>query len=200
MDDPLIIQRITYLKINPMKKSIVILIITLLNSIILFAQEIKPAPEDKAVVYFVRTSALGLAINFSYFDSTKVVGRFNGPKYIRYECSPGKHLFWARSENRDFVDAELEAGKIYFLWASPQMGLLKAGVELLPVDPKDESTMKKIIKLLTRRESESFTEQELLNDADSLKDAITRGMAKYAEDVKKGILHKTLNKSMFYNP
>lgn len=183
-----------------MKKSIVILIVTLFKTIILFAQEIKPAPEDKSVVYFVRTSALGFAINFTYLDSTKVIGRFNGPKYIRYECSPGKHLFWARSENRDFVDAELEAGKIYFLWASPQMGLLKAGVVLLPVDTKDKSIMEKIIKLLTSRESESFTEQELLSDAESLKDAIARGLEKYSKDVKKGILHKTLNKSMFYNP
>jgi hypothetical protein len=182
-----------------MKKIIITFVIVFFSSIILSAQDIiKPAPEDKAVIYFVRTSALGLAINFSYFDSTKVIGRFNGPKYIRYECNPGKHLFWARSENRDFVDAELEAGKIYFLWASPQMGLLKAGVELLPVNPKDESTMKKIMKLLARRESESFTEQELANDTESLKDAISRGMAKYSEEVEKGQSHKFLNKSMFY--
>jgi hypothetical protein len=183
-----------------MKKSIVILIITFFNSLILTAQVIKPAPEGKAVVYFVRTSALGLAIKFTYLDSTKIIGRFNGPKYIRYECSPGKHLFWARSENRDFVEAELEAGKIYFLWAVPQMGLVKAAVELLPVDPRDESTMKKIIKLLTRKEGEVFSEQELDYDTEDLKNAITRGMEKYTEEVKKGQLHKALNKSMFYNP
>jgi hypothetical protein len=60
--------------------------------------------------------------------------------------------------------------------------------------------MKKIIKLLTRKEGEVFSEQELAYDTEDLKNAITRGMEKYTEEVKKGQLHKALNKSMFYNP
>src|SRR5688500_8701014 len=86
-----------------------------LYSVCAVAQIIDPAPADKAVIYFVRPSFLGFAINFSYFDSTRLIGKFKGPAYIRYTCDPGSHLFWARSENRDFVEAEVEAGKIYFI-------------------------------------------------------------------------------------
>lgn len=82
-----------------MNKVLSVVLIFLLCSFYSSAQSLTPAPTGKAVVYFVRPSLLGFAINFSYFDSTALIGRFNAPKYIRYECDPGPHLFWARSEN-----------------------------------------------------------------------------------------------------
>lgn len=170
----------------------------LLASIVAFAQEIAPAPEGKAVVYFVRPSALGMAINFSYFDSTTLIGRFNGPKYIRYECEPGKHLFWARSENRDFVEAEIEPGKIYFIEAIVKMGAVKAAVNLQPVDPADKKRMDKIMKLLAKRPSESFTPEKLKEDLNSLEDAVDRGIEKYKEDKTNGKTFAQLVASMNY--
>src|SRR5262245_18356025 len=139
------------------------LFIILFGSITLLsrAQEIAPAPADKAVVYFVRPNALGFAVSFSYFDSTRVIAKFNGPKYFRYVCEPGHHLFWARSENHDFVEADLEAGKVYFIEAIVEMGESKAVVNLDPVsDPKDPQQMKKILKLLERKSPETFTPAE----------------------------------------
>ena len=150
------------------------------------AQEIPPAPEGKAVVYFVRTSSLGFAINFSYLDSAKLIGRFNGPKYIRYECEPGKHLLWARSENRDYIEADLEPGKIYLIEAVPQMGALKAGVSLSQIDPGNEKAMAKVLKLMAKKPSESFTPEQLAADTKDLEDAIAKGLAKYAEEKAKG--------------
>ena len=107
-----------------MKK--LLLLIALLSHFWVQAQTIKPAPTDKAVVYFVRASSLGALINFTYFDSSKVIGRFSGPKFLRYECEPGEHLFWARSENRDYIKGNLEAGKIYVIDVIPQMGSSKS--------------------------------------------------------------------------
>lgn len=170
----------------------------MLLSVPVLAQEISPAPEGKAVVYFVRPSALGMAINFSYFDSTALVGRFNGPKYIRYECDPGKHLFWARSENRDFVEAELEAGKIYFIEAIVKMGAVKAAVNLDPVDPSNQKRMDKILKLLTKKPSESFTPEQLKKDLESLEDAVERGMEKYKADKASGKTFAQLTAAMNY--
>lgn len=163
------------------------------------AQTIDPAPADKAVVYFVRPSSLGFAINFSYFDSTRLIGKFNGPAYIRYTCDPGQHLFWARSENRDFVEAELEAGKIYFIEAIVNMGAMKAAVNLEPVDPNDEKRMNRILKLMGKRSSESFSEAELKEQETKMKDVIDRGLAKYAEEKQKGKIKPGLAKSMSYN-
>ncbi|MDX1315030.1 MAG: hypothetical protein R3356_05960, partial [Eudoraea sp.] len=98
----------------------------------LYAQD-NSESNDKATVYFTRASGLGALINFTYFDGEKAIGKFNGPKYMKYECDPGKHLFWARSENKSFVEAELQAGKVYLIDVLPRMGGLKASVKLVPV-------------------------------------------------------------------
>ena len=185
-----------------MKKQILLIIPFFLITISLIGQSIEPAPTDKAVIYFTRTSSLGFAINFSYFDSTKLIGVFNGPKYIRYECEPGAHLFWARSENRDFIEAEVEAGKIYFIQANVKMGAIKAGVELQPIDPNntnDTKKMNKIFKLLNKKPSESFSTQELQVETERLQDSILRGLEKYEEDKKKGKTNSQLKKTMCYN-
>jgi hypothetical protein len=183
-----------------MKKQILLNIPFFLIALSVFGQNINPAPADKAVVYFTRTSSLGLAINFSYFDSTQLIGVFNGPKYIRYECEPGRHIFWARSENKDFVEANIEAGKIYFIEAVPLMGAIKAGVDLQPVYPDDAKMMKKILKLMEKRSSESFSAEELQSETVRLQDAITRGMAKYIEEKNKGSYIPQLMKDMNYVP
>lgn len=142
---------------------------------------------------------MGFAINFSYFDSTQLIGKFNGPAYIRYTCEPGTHLFWARSENKDFVEADLEAGKIYFIEAVVNMGGLKAAVKLEPVDPKDEKTMQKVLKLLGKKTSESFTAEELKAEEEKMKDIIAKGLAKYNEEKQKGKPVAKLEKTMSYN-
>jgi hypothetical protein len=181
-----------------MKKQIALFSLFILTSIPSIAQEIPDAPTDKAVVYFARTSSLGFAINFVYFDSLQAIGRFNGPKYMRYECEPGKHLFWARSENKDFVEADLEAGKIYFIEVEVKMGAIKAGVELSPVDPKDTKTMDKILKLVAKKPSETFTKEELETETKNFDDVVVRGFSKYNEDKQKGKAIKILSKTMFY--
>ena len=181
-----------------MKNSIIVIAMILFSSVICFSQGINPAPENKAVVYFVRPSSMGFAINFSYFDSTRFIGKFNGPKYLRYECDPGVHLFWARSENKDFVEADVEAGKIYFIEALPKMGAIKAGVKLLPADPNDPKKMKKILNLINKKPSESFTAEELEIEATSNKELIERGLEKYREYKAKGEIFERLERTMYY--
>jgi hypothetical protein len=180
-----------------MKKKLILVTCLFLYNFICLGQNIPPAPENKAVVYFVRTSSLGFAINFSYFDSATFIGKTNGPNYIRYECEPGKHVFWVRSENRSFVEAELDAGKIYFLEAIPEMGALKAQVELKPVDPVDGKTMQKIFKLINKRSPETFTEEQLKQNENM--DVITRGLDKYNDDKATGKKIRKLEKTAFYN-
>ncbi len=186
-----------------MKKVIITAAIIFFGSLFCTAQVIAPAPPDKAVVYFARISSLGLAINFSYFDSATLIGKFNGPKYIRYECAPGPHVFWARSENKDFVEAELEAGRIYLIEAVPMMGAFKASVRLEPIDPKnkkDQKRITKILKLMTKIPAESFTAEELEKDAKDLEEVIKRGLEKYAEEKAQGNIMERLEKTMNYIP
>lgn len=162
-----------------MKRSIILLLI-IIQSSVLFAQEADSAIQDKATVYFTRANAMGALINFTYFDGETVIGKFKAPKYLKYECEPGEHLFWARSENKSFVEANLKAGGIYIIDVIPQMGGFKAAVKLVPVDIKDYK-MKRIQKLISKRESETFEESELSEVQTDMAEVIARGMEKYKE-------------------
>ncbi len=181
-----------------MKKIQLLTAMLLLISLSSIGQGITPAPQDKAVIYFVRDTDYGFAINFSYFDSDKLFGLFAGKGYIRYECSPGTHLFWARSENRDFIEAEVEAGKIYFIQAVVQMGMIKAGVRLQPMDPNNIKKMKGILKVINKKPPESMTEDELQIISADFQDVIDRGLRKYKEEKEKGNSFERLEKTMFY--
>ncbi len=167
-----------------MKRTLILLLI-LLQSLFLFSQDFDSNSKDKSTVYFVRASGLGALINFTYFDGEKPIGRFNGPKYMKYECDPGKHLFWARSENKSFVEANLKAGGIYLIDVLPTMGGLKAGVILIPVD-KNNHRLKAIQKLVTKRESESFDGLKLNDLQNKMSKVIVRGMKKYNRIKDKG--------------
>ncbi len=164
-------------------KHLLLGLVCLLQFSIMNAQEIEPAPADKAVVIFARAKGLGAAIKFTYFDGEKVIGRFNGPKCLRYECEPGEHLLWAKAENKSFVEANLEAGKIYLIEVIPQMGALRASLRLEPVvDPSTHKKMKKIQKLLAKKDSESFTEAELAKVQKKMeKKVLPAGMERYEE-------------------
>jgi hypothetical protein len=183
-----------------MKKIAAIFSIGMLLYTKLVSQEIPPAPADKAVVYFVRTSGLGFAINFSYLDSATLIAKANGTNYVRYECNPGNHIFWARTENRDYVEAELEPGKIYFLEAVPTMGAIRAAVQLRPVDPSNADVMKRIFKLMNKKKAETPSPEELKKESEEMQEVITRGLEKYKEEKEKGKKPDRLEKHMYYTP
>lgn len=181
-----------------MKTSFILTVLMYFSVLSGICQNIAPAPADKAVIYIVRPSSLGFAINFTYLDGTKLIGKFNGPRYIRYECEPGNHLLWVRAENRDYVEADVEAGRIYFIEAIPRMGAIKAAVQLIPLDLKNQKEMKKVMELLDKKPSESFSVLELEIETQKMEDAIAKGMAKYKEDKEKGVVFERLEKNMYF--
>ncbi len=91
-----------------------------------------PAP-GKAMVYFIRPSGVGFAINFQIWDSTYFVGLSQAKSYFAYQCDPGKHLFLGIAENKIAIAADLEAGKSYYIGTNVRMGVVKARVGFTPV-------------------------------------------------------------------
>ena len=69
-------------------------------------QSIDKPTEGKSLVYILKTGA-GMLLNFRVYDKDKFLGAIPSGKYLVYECEPGEHLFWAVSENRDYVEANL---------------------------------------------------------------------------------------------
>lgn len=182
-----------------MKHYLPLLFLSLLSSIVL-AQGVEPAPADKAVVYFVRASGLGAAINFHYYDGDQLIGKFNGSKYLRYECDPGKHLFWGRSENRSFVEAELAAGNIYLIDVRPQMGGLKAAVSLQPISPLGGELPRPIRRLVTKRPAQQFSPEVLTAWAERTARKTANGMERYEQLKQEGAAIAQLTADMMVAP
>jgi hypothetical protein len=160
--------------------------------------EVTPPAKGKAVVYFTRTSSMGFLINFNFFDKDKFIGKFHGTGYIRYECEPGEHLFWARAENRDFITAELEADKIYFVEAEPHMGLATSRIELKPIDPKkDDKKVARIEKLINKKEPDTTTPEEIASE-DQKKEQIANAVKDFEDNIKPKGKTEKLAKEMFY--
>ena len=176
-----------------MKKLLFLLIV--LASFSSQGQELKKPSEGKSLIYFVRTSATGFLINFKYFDGEKYLGKFNYGKYLVYECDPGKHLFWAKSENTDYLEVELEAGKTYIIDSEPQMGAIKAAVKLVPFDnnqnnykniKKYEKKKESILKSISKSKEYTITTEELDESKKDLEDLVKRSIEKYTKRKTKG--------------
>lgn len=179
-----------------------------LLSIVGYSQELKKPSEGRSIVYFVRSSGMGALINFKYFDGEKYLGKFNYGKYLIYECEPGKHIFWSRSENTDFIEANLEAGKIYIVDSEAQMGAIKAGVELVPFNPKHESykTPKKfekkrdaILKSISEKKEYVATDVDLKEGFEEYESIIKKSTEKYNKLTAKGEVFLKVLPEMSYN-
>jgi hypothetical protein len=188
-----------------MKK--IILLIVVLFSTASYSQELNKPSEGKALVYFTRVSSTGFLINFKYFDNEKYLGKFNHGKYLAYECEPGKHLFWAKSENVDYLEAELEAGKVYIIDSEPQMGAIKAAVKLVPFDNNQDNY--KNVKKYERKKSDilgaivgakefKISDEDLAEAENDQESLVKRSIEKYEKRKAKGESYPILAASNNY--
>jgi len=90
-------------------------------------------PPEKALVYFMRPSGMGFAINFQIWDGNHFAGLSQAKSYFAYECDPGRHLFMGFAENKVAIEADLEAGKSYYIGTNVRVGAWKARMDFTPV-------------------------------------------------------------------
>jgi hypothetical protein len=140
----------------------------------------KPS-EGKCLVYIIKSGA-GALVNFRAYLDNKFLGVLSSDTYVVVECDPGNHLFWATSENRDYIEADLLPNKVYVLNAEGQMGAFVAGVSLKQLDPNEKSSKNLFAKKLVN--SSAFAYSPNNPSVDDKTENITKGLAKY-EDLKK---------------
>ena len=155
-----VICKLVYAKALIMKKLLVIFV-SLCMHLPLTGQTFEPAPADKAVVYFVRTvkGGFGSLANTFMFDSEEAIGMLSYRNFIRYECEPGEHLFWAIRSNisvitftyyKSYITANLDPGKIYLIEVRLQM----EGIDMDPVNPlTDDVRLSRIKTVLNNKSS-----------------------------------------------
>ncbi len=99
--------------------------------------------EGKAMVVFMRPSTLGFAIQSSVFevngDAPSLVGIVAAKKKVAHQLDPGEHLFMVVGESADFMSAELEPDKTYYVLVTPRMGMWKARFSLKPIHSEELS-------------------------------------------------------------
>jgi hypothetical protein len=91
----------------------------------------KPTP-DKALIYFIRPTSFGGAIQATIFDDDTYIGTVSANTHVAYMAAPGPHMFMIVGENADFMQANLNAGKTYYARVQPRMGVWKARFSLVP--------------------------------------------------------------------
>ena len=91
----------------------------------------KPTP-GKALVYFVRPSSFGGAVQSTIYDGNDYIGTVSANTHVAYQAAPGKHMFMVVGESADFMRADLNAGKIYYAQVIARMGFWKARFSLVP--------------------------------------------------------------------
>lgn len=96
-------------------------------------QERVAGPEPgKALVYMIRPSMFGGAIQSTVYDGDEYIGTVSADTHVAYQADPGQHMFMVIGESADFMQADLLAGKTYSAIVAPRMGLWKARFSFRP--------------------------------------------------------------------
>jgi hypothetical protein len=137
----------------------------------------------KALVRFMRPSGFGYTINFNIFDGTKVIGNSVAKAQFDYLADPGHHVFAAIAENKVFLEADLVAGKVYYVITRIYPGAWRGRVAFVAITRGSEywDEVLKYEKELNRLEPD---EAKLRVWEDGHKQEITALRAAYESEFK----------------
>jgi hypothetical protein len=134
--------------------------------------------EGKALVYIIKSGA-GALLNFRVYKDDKFLGAISSSKYLIIECDPGNHMFWAASENRDFIETTLQANKVYVINLEGQMGAFIASVAIKQLDPNKKP--QKNLFYRTLKNSNAVVYNSMRPPFDDKTENIKKGLDKYNE-------------------
>lgn len=98
------------------------------------------AVSDRATIAFIRDSGVGFAVNFSIMDQAgNLLGDAVAKSHFALQLPAGRYFFFARGgENTDVVQADVSAGRVYYVHVVPRFGMWLARVELDPIKPNEQ--------------------------------------------------------------
>lgn len=109
---------------------------------------IGPAPADKGQIVFYRESKFaGAALGFKVREGETELGKLRSGNYFVITAEPGRHEYNMRSEVKDVLPLEVEAGETYYVKASISMGILAGRPNLAPSDEASFLAVAKKLKL-----------------------------------------------------
>lgn len=105
----------------------------LLKEIMTETEETLKADAEHSVINFMRPQKFIAKMPFSIWNENELLGNLKGKTYFQILVKSGKHIFYAKGEHFSIVNAEVEAGKEYYIETSAKMGWNQAHLRLLPV-------------------------------------------------------------------
>jgi hypothetical protein len=101
------------------------------------AESASPTPlPGKAMVVFMRGQDSALVQSTVYEvkgPEVEIIGIVAAKTKVAYQVDPGKRMFMAVGETADFMNADVQAGRTYYVYVAPQLGNWKARFALEPV-------------------------------------------------------------------
>jgi len=101
-------------------------------------------PEGQGQVVFFRTGGAGFAVGCSVNENGQKVSSLGAGRYFVMVASPGRHEFTVKSEAKDSLALEVEAGETQYVTCRMKMGLIVARPDLAP---STEAAFRKNAKL-----------------------------------------------------
>lgn len=97
-----------------------------------------PEPETgKAMVVFIRPAGYGNGVASSLYEIENARPRILGIMYynerMAMQFASGAHRFMVHGSNSTFLDADLQAGKTYYVFVRSEVGRWKASFTLVPL-------------------------------------------------------------------
>lgn len=92
----------------------------------------KPAAGKGQIVFFRPTKLMGAVISFKVREEKQELGVLHNGTYFVLDAEPGKHSYVVHSEAKDVVTLEVEAGEVYYVRGSINMGFMLARPNLSP--------------------------------------------------------------------
>lgn len=125
-------------------KSLIVILSLILSSCASTLQYTKiaqPSSNDKemATIYVLRPSSFGSAITFGIFQNEKLIGKLGPKSYLAWTVKPDSKEIQviSKSENKDFLIINPQAGKTYYIIQKVKMGVISARTGLELIDEKE---------------------------------------------------------------
>lgn len=96
-----------------------------------------PPPEGKGqIVFFREKKFTGAALSFKVREGETELGKLSNGSYFVLPVEPGAHQYAVKSEAKDVLNLEVEAGETYFVITTITMGFMAGHPNLTPSDEK----------------------------------------------------------------
>ncbi len=103
---------------------------------------VEAPPADRALVLIFRPPRRGRTGWATVYRDDEILAIFGYSSFLAQLVEPGAHRYMVVSEAADFLDAELEGGKVYFAEIVPRTGVWRARFSLVPYPPGHERLRK----------------------------------------------------------